>query len=166
MRHLLYSLIALIIVLSGCKYTMQYITGFEDLKKEIYKNSPVIEASDPSTYVKDCKLEDERKFTFPMTKPAYAILYKDKLFSTTRKLSTGNLNTLVRLLNDTTNYKWGEIGTPEYDRYVVMYNSNDKCVGLLHISYDGTVQADPYIKKMKWGMVNEKALEKIKEICK
>lgn len=166
MKYLIYLFIILSIMTIGCKNTVQYATGFADLKKEIYKTAPVIDASDPSTYASDCKLEDQKKITFPMAKPAYAILYKDKLFSLTRKLSSSNLNTLIKLMNDTANYKWGEIGTPDFDRYVVIYASNNKCIGLLHISYDGTVHADPFIKKMKWGMVDEKTLNKIKEICR
>lgn len=151
---------------SGYKQTSQRITDFEDLKKEINKRFPTIEVTDPETYKNDRENEDHKRLTFPMVKASYAILYKNNVLTPAIKLSDKELRNLLSMMNDSANYKWGEIGTPQFDRHIVFYDRKDECVGLAHVSFDGMIYTEPYLKKMKWGMVREPVLDLVKSIGK
>ncbi|MEO6520387.1 MAG: hypothetical protein ABIN91_01810 [Mucilaginibacter sp.] len=154
------------VLFSGCKQTRQRITDFEELKKDIYKRFPNIEASEPDSYIRECTKENRKGTTFPMVKASYALLYKNNILTDPVRFSNKQMDNLLVMLNDSASYKWGEIGTPAFDRHVVFYDKTDKCIGLAHVSFDGMVYMDPYLKKMKWGMVKEPVLDLIKNIGK
>jgi hypothetical protein len=161
-----YFAIIVVVFFTGCRETSRRFDDFSDDVKEIYKRHPKIEASDPEHYKNDCKQEDLMKLNFPIDKVSYAMLYKGSLQGRCTRLSDKTLATLLKMLNDTSSYRWGEIGTPDFDNHIVFYNQADVCVGLAHVSYDGMVYTDPFIKKMKWGMVKEPVLDLIKGIGK
>jgi hypothetical protein len=62
---------------------------------------------------------------------------------------------LLLILNDSTNYDWGELGTPYFDKYLIFYNSKDECIGLTEVSYDGQTYSHPSLIRMKWGLNNK-----------
>lgn len=68
---------------------------------------------------------------------------------------------IIRILNDSTNYKWGEIGTPYYDKIIVFFDGNKNEIGYVNISFDGEIEVFPNIALTKWGLLSDKGFKEL-----
>lgn len=121
----------------------------------------------PETYDSLCKIEYDKKIFFPKTKAEYAILHFDKFLKRNIQLTNKQLEELLVFLNDSSNYCWGELGTPYFDRFITFHNKIGECVGLTKIDFWGQTYSTPHLSLMKWGLVNpknHKLIKLIKEI--
>ena len=107
--------------------------------------------SEPKTYSQDYKIEFEKGINFPLEKPEYIIVKSNELWKFDKKIAKNEMNEILKILNDSTNYQWGEIGTPYFDKYLLFYNAKDECVGVTEVSYDGQTYSTPNLIRMKWG---------------
>jgi hypothetical protein len=137
----------------------------ENYKRQINNKFKYRVASEPKTYEFDSQKEFDREINFPLEKPKYVIVKSHELWKFDKKLSQGGMDEIIEILNDSTNYKWGEIGTPYFDKYLVFFNSKNECVGLTELSYEGQTYSTPSVHKMKWGL-NTKIKELISIIEK
>lgn len=102
-------------------------------------------------YKEKCDFENRNSITFPRTKPDKVFLHSNGLIKHKNKLNKKQVNELLTILNDSTNYVWGEIGTPEVHYYFTFHNSKDEIIGVSKIDLEGMIYSEPYIAKMKWG---------------
>ncbi|GAA0892747.1 hypothetical protein GCM10009122_24260 [Fulvivirga kasyanovii] len=65
------------------------------------------------------------------------------------------LSELLKFLNDSTSYQWGELGTPEIHYYLTYFDQGDNCIGLTTIDMEGMAYSYPMIARMKWGKLKE-----------
>ena len=100
-----------------------------------------------------CSFETKNNITFPRVKPTYAELHTDKAFKYGKRLTEKQMNKLIRILNDTSTYTWGELGTAYFDRFITFHDKNDNCIGLTKIDFGGQTYSTPYTAKMKWGLI-------------
>lgn len=131
----------------------------DDCKTEIKKHYKYDKTSTIESYFNDCLMEFKKGIQFPIDKPVSAKLHFDKLTKPPKTLSTKQTETILRILNDTASYVWGEIGTPYFDRHFTFHDKDGKCIGYTDFSFDGQTYSSPSLAKMKWGMLTDKARE-------
>ncbi len=153
------------IVLICVVLVYKFFTHFDytDCEKEIKERYNYEFSSNPDNYISDCLEETKDGIKFPLDEPAYAILHYDKL-KLDKTLKTEQLIKLLTLLNDTSTYEWGEVGTPYFDRIVTFHDKAGRCIGLTKISYDGQTYSTPTIAKMKYGGLQADNVNKFIEI--
>ena len=156
-RKILTGVIILTITISVFAFVT--LNCFDDCKTQIKKRYKYDKTSTIESYVGDCSLEFKKDIQFPIDKPVSAKLHYDKLTKPSKALDTKQTETILRILNDTASYVWGEIGTPHFDRYFTFHDKNGNCIGYTNFSFDGQTYSTPSLAKMKWGMLTDKARE-------
>lgn len=98
---------------------------------------------------------DNRK-TILIGKATESEIYNNVFPYTKHKFDFIQTERLLKILNDTTSYAWGEIGTPYYDKTIIFYDNNGDTVGYTVISFDGQVDIFPDRALTKWGLLSNK----------
>jgi len=121
--------------------------------------------SSEESYRTDCQFESENHISFPTQTPAYAIVHINDFKSGKPKLlKPDELNNIIKAVNDTSSYEWGELTTPYFDKYITFHNKTGRCIAILNISYDYDIEARPSTAKMKYGHLTGKGMDAIKSI--
>ena len=141
--------ISAIITLNSCR----------DYKTEIINKYSYNKTSTVETYNEDCSFEFQNQIQFPLDKPNIAKLHFSDLNILPKTLNDKQTETILRILNDTSSYVWGEIGTPYFDTYFTFHDKNGNCIGSTKFSFDGQTYSTPSLAKMKWGLLTDKARE-------
>lgn len=68
---------------------------------------------------------------------------------------------IIKVLNDSANFDWGEIGTPYYDKIIVFYDQNKNEIGYVNISFDGEIDVFPNVAHTKWGLLSDKGFKEL-----
>jgi len=135
--------------------------SLKEIKRQITKNNSYSYSSltpSKNEYDSLCKIENEKGLFFPLKEVEFAKLTKNDLWKKSKIIRGEELTELLEFLNDSTNYAWGELGTPEIHYYLTYYNKNDNCVGLTTIDLEGMAYSYPSIARMKWGLLKEMKL--------
>lgn len=151
--------LGIMIVFNHC-----YFSTPETFKKSIQKKNSYQKISDRESYEKDCSLEMKQNIHFPTDKTEYAVIHFSNIFKFSHNLNFNQTQKILTILNDTSNYEWGEIGTPTFERYITFYNSKNECIGLTMLSSDHQTYSTPHIARMKWGFLSSKGFESINKI--
>ena len=115
------------------------------------------DAASKENYSVECQSEQERKMSFPPERVHKAILHKG-FFSIDKTLSDSSTKRILEILNDSSSYVWGEVGTFEEKRSIVFYNDEGDPIGLTELEDSGPyTYSHPYLKLMKWGTLNPEA---------
>ncbi|WP_066755832.1 hypothetical protein [Crocinitomix algicola] len=78
-----------------------------------------------------------------------------------QKINFDYNDSLLTFLRDSSNYVWGEIGTPEFTKALIGYDSLNEAKLLLKIDKDGAyIHSYPYLSLMKWGLFSRTAQQK------
>ena len=131
----------------------------DDCKIEIKKRYKYDKTSTVENYFADCSLEFNKGIQFPLDKPVSAKIHFDRLTKPAEDLDIKQTETILKILNDTASYVWGEIGTPQFDRHFTFHDKEGNCIGYTDFSFDGQTYSTPSLAKMKWGMLTNKARE-------
>jgi hypothetical protein len=117
-----------------------------------------------STYKSDVALEDKMGLRFPLVKVEYAKVYNGILYPS-KKLDESSINEMIDILNDTSSYIWGEVGTFLPDRRIIYYDKQDKPVAITEIDLEGGfTNSIPYLKRTKWQTMTGPAFNKLEKI--
>ena len=68
---------------------------------------------------------------------------------------------ILKIICDSTNYKWGEIGTPFYDKTIILFDKNKNEIGYIDISLDGQIDMFPNLAITKWGLLTNKGFKEL-----
>ncbi|MBL6446381.1 hypothetical protein JMN32_08685 [Fulvivirga sp. 29W222] len=150
-----FTLIALVlIILVGIFLFTQ--PSLEEIKNQIAENnSYFVETPLKMEYDSLCKVEDEKNIYFPGKDVKYAKLTKNDFWKKSEIIKGKGLAKLLKFLNDSTSYRWGELGTPEIHYYLTYFDQEDNCIGLTTIDLEGMAYSYPMIARMKWGMLKD-----------
>lgn len=152
---LLLALVAICITI-GCRHLL-----FDNRIAKVdaaYKETFVQEVVD---YPEAVKRDAGVNLTYPRNKVAYAYVEFDDLLNFRFKLLDSQLETILKVLNDSSSYQWGEIGTPHFDRTIYFYNHENEVIGVTLFSYDHQTYSHPHTALMKWGMLKDEAFLKL-----
>jgi hypothetical protein len=142
-------------------YTNPYNLSADDFK-QVYKTG---DAANQENYEVQCKEEFDKNISFPLGQVSKAVLCKG-FFSVDKTLSEANTKKIVEILNDTSSYVWGEIGTFIPDKQIVFYDKDNKPLGFTELEEERGLQSYsyPYLRRMKWGALTGKAFEQIEKL--
>lgn len=79
----------------------------------------------------------------------------------THKFELIETERILKILNDSKNYDWGEIGTAYYDKILVFYDENQNEIGYVNISLDGEIDIFPNLALTKWGLLSDKGFREL-----
>ncbi len=142
-------IILAIIFLSTKIYFKPNFADF-DIDEKFYE-SYFPETVMPEKYKSTVKFENESGKTFPRTIPKKIVLYSNNSFFNNKyKLDNDKSKQLLKILNDSASYEWGELGTPEVHYYFKYFDGNNNLIGYTTIDQKGMTYSQPYLGKMKW----------------
>ena len=119
--------------------------------------------ADPKNYNFLVEKEDKNEYRFPRNEPNKVILFSNYNYWKSEYILTDEQSRkLLKILNDSTSYRWGELGTPEVHYYFKYYNDKNELIGFTKIDQEGMAYSEPYLTKMKWcGLKNIDELNKL-----
>ncbi|MCD1118456.1 hypothetical protein [Chryseobacterium turcicum] len=121
-----------------------------EIEKIFYKNY-FPEPANTKTYASSLIYENENSLTFPRNKPQKIILYSNHNWLKNKyELNDDESSKLLKILNDSTKYRWGELGTPEVHYYFKYFDEKNNLIGITKIDQEGMAYSEPYLAKMKW----------------
>ena len=81
------------------------------------------------------------------------------------RLGKEDTKRLFKILLDSSNYEWGETGTPEFSKTLIYFDGKDEVKGETIFSYDGQTYTYPSNEaQSKWGHLNDKGLKTVIEL--
>ena len=107
------------------------------------------------------KFDIENNRTILLGKAESSKMYKNWFPFTTHKFGKNETERILKILNDSRNYIWGEIGTPYYDQIVVFLDREENEIGYVNISLDGQIDVFPNIALTKWGCLSDKGFREL-----
>ncbi|AFR34853.1 hypothetical protein [Riemerella anatipestifer] len=121
-----------------------------EIENKFYRNY-FPEIANPKTYSSLVEIENSKKITFPRWKPKKIVLYSNhNLLKNKYELKPEESFRLLKILNDSTKYEWGELGTLEVHYYFKYFDENNNLIGITKIDEEGMAYSEPYLIKMKW----------------
>ena len=116
------------------------------------------------TYDSDVEFEKENGINFINGKAKNAEIYSGYL-SLSKKVDEKDTKRLIEILNDSTSYVWGEIGTFEPNKSIVFYDQNNKIIGITELDCaKRQTYSSPMTRTMKWGFLSYNGRDSIYEI--
>ena len=140
--------------------TYNYLSypNFEEIKNN-YKDYSKVNDLDKLTYIDDVFFEEKTDFKFPQDKVSSAKVYGNSFFFP-KKLNEKEILFLLKKFNDSSSFRWGEIGTFINYKTIIFYNADKKIIGISEIDEDyKQTYSVPMTKKMKWGYLTFKDKE-------
>lgn len=119
------------------------------------------EVSYRDNYDQLVQADEEQGIEFPLEKVKYATVVAECFPFTSNRLDSTQTQLILEILNDTSSYRWGEFGTPFYDRTIFYFDSSDKLIGYTMIDMMGEIESYPYCSLMKWGMMTDKSFSRL-----
>ncbi len=163
-RNLKYLLVGILFLLGYRFFTYPNFKNVKTELKKKYSDFSNGADKDKLTYKFDVEKEKNNGIKFPQTELNSAKIY-GKFFSSDQKLNLSQAKRLTEILNDSSSYKWGEIGTFEHYKTILFYDLDKNIIGITEIDSDlRQTYSTPSAKTMKWGNLSDKGLEKLKEI--
>ena len=107
------------------------------------------------------KLDKKNNKTILIGKAVNSKMYKNWFPFTTHKFDKNETERILKILNDGSNYIWGEIGTPYYDQIIVFFDKDENEIGYVNISLDGQIDVFPNIALTKWGYLSDKGFKEL-----
>jgi hypothetical protein len=155
----MFSLVGMLLLLAG-----YFFIAYPDTDRiESAIKNPVHESevSDLETYDRLVK-KDIQLYGGFLTKEAHHCTLIENNFPYFRH-SFDSLSTqrIIAVLNDTSSYEWGEIGTPHIDQTIVYYDRSGTVIGYSSVSYDSQVYSYPYRALTKWGYLSDKGFKNL-----
>jgi hypothetical protein len=83
------------------------------------------------------------------------------------RLGKEDTKRLFSILLDSSNYEWGETGTPEFSKTLIYFDEKDEVKGETIFSYDGQTYTYPSNEgQSKWGHLNDEGLKAVMKLIK
>ena len=163
-RNLKYVLIGIIFLLGYRFFTYPNFKKVKIELKEKYADFSSGTDEDRMTYKADVLKEQTNGIEFPQAEIGSAKIY-GKFFSADQKLNLTQAKQLTEILNDSSSYRWGEIGTFISYKTIVFYDSEKNIIGITELDSDlRQTYSTPSTKVMKWGNLSDNGLRKLKKM--
>lgn len=155
-------LTVLLIVIFTIKFNFRPNFVELDIEEKFYLGYSPSNA-DPKNYTFLVKNEDKNGYNFPRYEPKKTMLFSNNNYWKSEYILTSEQSKiLLKILNDSNSYRWGELGTPEVHYYFKYYNDENEMIGYTKIDQEGMAYSEPYLTKMKWcGLKNIDEINKL-----
>lgn len=163
MKNIIFAIISILLALTIVRIVTY--PNFKKLKTELKVDYKYPTEQDwKLTYHSDVEFEKQNGINFINGIAQSAEIYSG-YFSLSKKVNKNDTKKLIEILNDSTSYVWGEIGTFEPNKQIVFYDENDKIVGITELDWaKRQTYSSPMTRTMKWGFLSYEGRNKIYEI--
>jgi len=162
MKVTLYIAGALItVVVVGIAWAQMVRPDLDRIRERAEEQYTVSEISYPENYSELARKEVEAGESFLTKDAVHSAVYKQRFPFSKTNLDNQKTKALLEMLSDSSSYRWGEAGTPDYELVIVYYGKNEEEIGYTLIDPVGEVENCPYRSVMKWGMLTDAGYEKL-----
>ena len=116
---------------------------------------------DKSNYDSLVNIEIKENQSILLREVKSAEMYNNTFPIFTHKFEFHETESIINILNDSTNFSWGEIGTPYYDKTIVFLDNSKNEIGYVEISFDGQINMFPNLAVTKCGLLNDKGFKEL-----
>ncbi len=116
---------------------------------------------DKNNYDSLVKIEIKEKQAILLREAKSAEMHNNSFPIFTHKFELNETERILKIISDSTNFKWGEIGTPYYDKTIVFFDKNENEIGYVDISLDGQINMFPNLAITKWGLLTDKGFREL-----
>jgi hypothetical protein len=116
---------------------------------------------DINNYDSLVKIDIKEKRTILLGKAKSAVMHNNSFPFSTHKFELNETVRILKIINDSTNFDWGEIGTPYYDKIIVFFDKNENEIGYINVSLDGEIDVFPNLAHTKWGLLSDKGFREL-----
>ncbi len=152
-------ILLLLIILST--YIFLNFPNKEKIKDKLKINYSENVTPDKNNIEELIKLDKKNNRTILLGKAVSSKMYKNLFPFTTHKFDKNETERILKILNDGSNYIWGEIGTPYYDQIILFFDKDENEIGYVNISLDGQIDVFPNIALTKWGCLSDKGFKEL-----
>lgn len=124
--------LCLILLLIMIRYRWLTYPADDIVCKQLYANGDV---ATKQYYMKQCEIELANHMSFPLAHAIKAILYKG-FFSIDQSLNMEETKRLLDVLNDSSSYAWGGVGTFVSNKKIIFYDEHNQIVGYTELEED------------------------------
>ena len=156
----IFGLILVLFMIWGT-YTFFNFPNKESIKKRNKDNYSENVTPDKSNIEQLIKLDEQNNKTILIGKAESAEMHKNWFPFSTHKFDKNETERILKTLNDSNNYVWGEIGTPYFDEIIVFFDKEQNEIGYVDISLDGQIDVFPNIALTKWGCLSDKGFREL-----
>jgi hypothetical protein len=110
------------------------------------------------------RVDVEKGNTFLTNSVYSSILYDSEFPYPETQLDFIVTTKIIKILNDSSSYQWGEVGTPEYPRVLIYLNRKEQKLGYTLLEKDGEADSFPYLSFMKWGALTQHSKKEIHKL--
>ncbi len=128
-----------------------------NLKNKYYANI----IPDKTNYDSLVKIEIKDKKTILLNEARSSEMHNNSFPFSTHKFEFNETERILKIINDSASFDWGEIGTPYYDKIIVFFDKNKNEIGYVNISLDGEIDVFPNLAHTKWGLLSDKGFRKL-----
>jgi len=97
--------------------------------------------------------------TFLLDKAAHSEIWNNSFPFRKHEFNLDQTERVLKILNDSSTYDWGEIGTPYYDKTIIFYGKKDEVIGYTIVSFDAQTRSFPNVALTKWGLLSDKGFK-------
>lgn len=125
--------------------------------KELYEESVT---SFPENYDSLIAVDLINGRTYLKETASYAIMVNNQFPYRREHIDIQTTEEIIKILNDSSTYRWGELGTPYHEKTIEFYDNKGNAIGFTDIDYGGELDSYPYRSLMKWGSLSEKGYKR------
>lgn len=154
-------LLAISVIIILLAYSFFTFPNKEKIKNNLINKYSESVTPDKKNFDSLVKIELNQNQSILVNETKTAKIYNNLLPLFYHKFELNETEKILKIICDSTNYKWGEIGTPFYDKTIILFDKNKNEIGYIDISLDGQIDMFPNLAITKWGLLTNKGFKEL-----
>lgn len=154
-------LLAISVIIILLAYSFFTFPNKEKIKNNLINKYSESVTPDKKNFDSLVKIELNQNQSILLNETKTAKIYNNLLPLFYHKFELNETEKILKIICDSTNYKWGEIGTPFYDKTIILFDKNKNEIGYIDISLDGQIDMFPNLAITKWGLLTDKGFKEL-----
>ena len=154
-------LLAISVIIILLAYSFFTFPNKEKIKNNLINKYSESVTPDKKNFDSLVKIELNQNQSILLNETKTAKIYNNLLPLFYHKFELNETEKILKIICDSTNYKWGEIGTPFYDKTIILFDKNKNEIGYIDISLDGQIDMFPNLAITKWGLLTNKGFKEL-----
>ena len=154
-------LLAISVIIILLAYSFFTFPNKEKIKNNLINKYSESVTPDKKNFDSLVKIELNQNQSILLNETKTAKIYNNLLPLFYHKFELNETEKILKIICDSTNYKWGEIGTPFYDETIILFDKNENEIGYIDISLDGQINMFPNLAITKWGLLTDKGFKEL-----
>lgn len=158
---IVYKLVLLVLIsaLTWLTYKVVSFPNTQKIQQKLNKRYSTYTTPDQDNYARLVKLDQKEKRTILTGKAQFSTMYDRSLPHEKHTFNQVETERILEIINDSSSFIWGEIGTPYFDKTIIFYDKNQNEIGYLDVSFDGEIDVFPNLALTKWGLLSDKGFK-------